>query len=187
MDQKLKIILLSAKGKKWNQTMAKKYAKLNNIIFICGRYEGVDERIIKIAKDMFSAKNVEEISIGDYVLTGGEIPTMIIVDSVTRLLPGVLGNKDSIIDECHSKEGLLEYPQYTRPEVFSVKTRSYRVPRVLLSGNHQKIAQWRLQKKRRINTNQSPKLKNKLTCFKNKTLNTKQKTPHFNRRYYDTS
>lgn len=137
-----KTVLLSAKGKAWNQQMAKKYSKLDNIILICGRYEGVDERITKFID--------EEISIGDYVLTGGEIGAMTIVDSITRLLPGVLGNDQSIKNESHAKPGVLEHPQYTRPEVFYAPLikrvrgiKKYKVPKVLLSGNHKKIEEWR--------------------------------------------
>ncbi|MFH1822150.1 MAG: tRNA (guanosine(37)-N1)-methyltransferase TrmD [Patescibacteria group bacterium] len=139
-----KIILLSAKGKPWNQQLAKKYSKLDNIILICGRYEGIDERVKKFVD--------EEISIGDYILTGGEIPAMIIVDSITRLLPGVLGNKESSKEESHSSPGILEYPQYTRPEIFAADGKKYRVPKILLSGNHKKIEEWR-KKHRRITRN----------------------------------
>lgn len=141
-----KTILLSAKGKTWNQQLAKSHSKLNDVILICGRYEGVDERIIKFID--------EEISIGDYILTGGEIGAMTIVDSITRLLPGALGNADSAKYESHAKPGILEHPQYTRPEIFTTpfnkggkgdlkKIKSYRVPKVLLSGNHKKIQEWR--------------------------------------------
>lgn len=130
-----KTILLSAKGKKWNQQMAKKYSKCDELILICGRYEGVDERILNFVDD--------EISIGDYVLTGGEIPAMTIVDSVTRLLPGALGNEESAKDESHSEAGVLEYPQYTKPEIFSVGKKEFKVPGTLLSGNHKKIKEWR--------------------------------------------
>lgn len=133
--KKSKIILFSAKGKKWNQQLAKKYSKLDNVVMICGRYEGVDERILNFID--------EEISIGDYVLTGGEIPAMAIVDSITRLLPGVLGNAASPEDESHSTPGVLEYPQYTRPEEFFVGKKKYRVPEILLSGDHGKIKKWR--------------------------------------------
>ena len=140
--KKTKIILLSAKGKKWDQQLAKKYSKLNNLIMICGRYEGVDERILNFID--------EEISIGDYVLTGGEIPAMIVADSITRLLPGALGNAASPEDESHSVPGNLEYPQYTRPEIFTVGKKKYRVPKILLSGDHGKIAQWRKKKMKKI-------------------------------------
>ncbi|MFZ4632553.1 MAG: tRNA (guanosine(37)-N1)-methyltransferase TrmD [Patescibacteria group bacterium] len=132
---KRKIILMSAGGKNWNQAMAKKYSKLDEIIFICGRYEGVDARINNFID--------EEISVGDYVLTGGELPALTIIDSITRLIPGVLGNKESIVEESHSEEGVNEYPQYTRPEVFKVGTKKYVVPSILLGGDHKKIKEWR--------------------------------------------
>ena len=151
-----KTILLSAKGKTWNQRLAKTHAKLKNIIIICGRYEGVDERITNFID--------EEISIGNYVLTGGEIGALTIIDSITRLLPGALGNSESAEHESHSTPGVLEHPQYTRPEIFTAAPlvrggrlarrslgvggggKSYRVPKVLLSGNHKKIAAWRAKK-----------------------------------------
>lgn len=132
-----KIILLSARGKTWSQSLVKKYACLDEIILICGRYEGVDERIKKFID--------EEISIGDYVLTGGEIPAMAIIDSTTRLLPRVLGNYQSLKEESHSTPGQLEYPQYTRPEIFTAGGKKYKVPKILLSGNHKKIKEWKEQ------------------------------------------
>ncbi len=139
-NPKSKIVLLSAKGKKWDQQLAKKYTQLDEIILICGRYEGVDERITNFID--------EEISIGDYILTGGEIPAMIIIDSITRLLPGALGNKNSAQDESHSTPGILEYPQYTKPETFKANSKKYSVPKVLLSGNHKKIKEWREKNKK---------------------------------------
>jgi tRNA (guanine37-N1)-methyltransferase len=141
-QNKTKVILLSAKGKTWNQQLAQKYAKLDQIIFICPRYEGVDERVKKIVD--------EEISIGDYVLTGGELGAMVIMDSVTRLLPGVLGEPLSLSEESHSTPGYKEYPQYTRPEIFEHKKKKYRVPKVLLSGHHGKIKEWRTQQGKQI-------------------------------------
>jgi tRNA (guanine37-N1)-methyltransferase len=129
-----KTILLSAKGKKWNQRMAEEYKDLKEITLVCGRYEGVDERIKHFID--------EEISIGDYILTGGELGAMIIVDSVTRLLPGVLGNPESLKDESHNKEGLLECPHYTKPPIFKAKNKEYKVPEVLISGNHKLIKEW---------------------------------------------
>lgn len=136
-NNKTKIILLSAKGKKFDQAMAKKFSKLDEIILICGRYEGVDERVIKYLAD-------EEISVGDYVLTGGEIPAMIIVDAVSRLVKGVVGNEESIKDESFSKKGYLEYPHYTKPKIFSPnKKTNWKIPTVLSSGNHQKIREWK--------------------------------------------
>ncbi|MFH1661954.1 MAG: tRNA (guanosine(37)-N1)-methyltransferase TrmD [Candidatus Falkowbacteria bacterium] len=135
-----KTILLSAKGRNWNQQLARKYARLDNIIFICGRYEGVDERVKKLVDD--------EISIGDYVLTGGEIPAMTIIDSITRLLPGVLGNEKSAKDESHSAKNVLEYPQYTRPAEFKINNKKCKVPKILLSGNHAEIEKWRKEKQK---------------------------------------
>lgn len=126
-----RIILLSPQGKTLSQKIAKRLSKYKHIILICGHYEGVDERVNRYLAD-------EIISIGDYVLTGGELAAMVLVDAVSRLVPGVLGDKNSLNFE--SFEGnLLEYPQYTRPSNF----RGMKVPRVLLSGNHQKIEEWR--------------------------------------------
>jgi len=126
-------VLLTPQGKKFNQAKARQLSKEERLIFISGRYEGFDERI-RIALP------AEEISIGDYVLSGGELAAMVIVEAVVRLLPGVLGDEDSARDDSFS-EGLLEYPHYTRPEVF----RGMKVPDILLSGDHGKIAQWRRQ------------------------------------------
>jgi len=134
-----RVILFSAKGKKFTQADAKRLSKYDNLILICGRYEGVDERVNKYIAD-------EEISIGDYVLTGGEIPAMILADSITRLLPGVLGNEESIKEESHNKKGQLEFPQYTRPEDFM----GHKVPKILLSGNHKKIEEWREKYSKKI-------------------------------------
>lgn len=126
---KERIILLDPQGKTFNQKKAKTLSKIDHLIFVCGRYEGVDERV----RDLVD----EEISIGDYVLTGGEIPTMAIIDSVVRLLPGVI-TKESTENESFSTQ-LLECPQYTRPPVFNNKP----VPPILLSGDHKKILEWR--------------------------------------------
>ncbi|MCK5475382.1 MAG: tRNA (guanosine(37)-N1)-methyltransferase TrmD [Candidatus Pacebacteria bacterium] len=134
---KTKIILLSAKGKKFDQAMAMRFSKLDRIVLICGRYEGVDERVVKYLAD-------EEISVGDYILTGGEIPAMTIVDSVSRLIDRVVGNKESIREESFSKKDYLEYPHYTKPKFFSPdKKTNWKVPEVLLSGNHRKIDDWK--------------------------------------------
>jgi tRNA (guanine37-N1)-methyltransferase len=138
-SQKSKTILLSAKGKKWNQSTAREYSKLDNVTMICGRYEGVDERVNEFID--------EEISIGDFVMTGGEIGAMTIVDSITRLLPGSLGNTDSAVSESHSIEGELEYPQYTRPEIFHAAGKDYEVPKILLSGHHENIEKWKKKNK----------------------------------------
>jgi tRNA (guanine37-N1)-methyltransferase len=142
VNQKRKIVLLSAQGQKWTQQLAQKYSKLNEVIFICGRYEGVDERIKNFIDD--------EVSIGDYVLTGGELGAMVMIDSITRLLPGALGNEQSSQDESHSQIGILEYPQYTKPEKFKIKNKSYDVPEILLSGNHQKIKEWQEKNKKGV-------------------------------------
>ncbi|MAF20539.1 MAG: tRNA (guanosine(37)-N1)-methyltransferase TrmD [Parcubacteria group bacterium] len=123
---KRKVILLSAKGRKFDQRMAKRFSKLDQLIIISGRYEGVDERVAKYIAD-------QEISIGDYVLTGGEVPAMVMVDAVTRLIPGVI-TKGSLEQE--------SFPQYTRPESIKINNKQRKVPRVLLSGNHKKIEQW---------------------------------------------
>lgn len=139
---KWKIILMSASGIQFKQKRVKELSKLDNLVIICGHYEGVDQRFI----DKYV---MEEISIGDFVLTGGEIPAMAIVDSIVRLLPGVLEKPDATQNESFS-EGLLEYPQYTRPEIFE----NQKVPAVLLSGNHAEISKWRqkqsLKKTKRI-------------------------------------
>ena len=125
-----RVILLDPQGATFHQSKAKQFIAHDHLLFVCGRYEGIDERIRMLVD--------EEISIGDYVLTGGEIPAMVIIDSVTRLLPGVLG-KDASSESESFQLPLLEYPQYTKPAVYDKK----KVPRVLLSGNHQKIAAWR--------------------------------------------
>ncbi len=126
-----RVVLLSPQGKKLDQARAKKLARCKHLVLICGHYEGIDERVRKHLAD-------EEISIGDYILTGGELPAMVVVDCLVRLVPGVLGDKNSLNFE--SFEGnLLEYPQYTRPSDF----RGYRVPEILLTGDHAKIEAWR--------------------------------------------
>ncbi len=131
-DPKAKVILMTARGERLKQAQLQAFAKAKRgLIIICGRYEGYDERITSLVD--------EQISIGDYVLTGGELPAMILVDGVVRLIPGVLGGETSTEIESFSDGTTLEFPQYTRPEEF----RGLRVPEVLLSGNHQKIADWR--------------------------------------------
>lgn len=125
-------ILFSAKGKIMTQDDVKRLATYDRLILLCGRYEGVDERVAEHLVD-------EELSIGEYVLTGGELPAMIVVDAVARLVPGVLGNDESAVTESHTVAGVLEHPQYTKPEVW----RGNRVPEVLLSGHHAAIAKWR--------------------------------------------
>lgn len=134
--QKARVVLLSAKGKTFTQKDAKRLSKYNQIIFICGRYEGVDERVAKYVAD-------EEISIGNYVLFGGEIPAMVIIEAVSRLIPGVVAKEESIKNESFSKNITKEHPHYTRPEVFVLKGKKLKVPPVLLSGDHKKIEKWR--------------------------------------------
>lgn len=130
-----KVILLTPQGKTFNQKKAKELTKFDHLIFICGHYEGFDERIRQFLID-------EEISIGDYVLTGGELPSMIITDTIIRLIPGVLEKEEATEFESFSNENLLEYPQYTRPEEYN----GWKVPEILLSGNHAEITKWRNEK-----------------------------------------
>lgn len=129
-----KVIIMTPQGKKFDQRIAEELACEKRLIFIAGRYEGFDERI-KTGTDAM------QVSIGDYVLSGGELAAMVVIDAVTRLLPGVLGDEDSAENDSFSN-GLLEYPHYTRPEVF----RNMKVPKVLLSGNHAEISKWRKKK-----------------------------------------
>ena len=133
-DPSAKVLLMTPRGQRWKQAMAQSYADADNgYIFICGRYEGYDERIVTLVD--------QQISVGDYVLTGGELPAMTIIDSVVRLIPGVLGGEKSAEIESFSDGETLEFPQYTRPEVFN----DMKVPEVLLSGNHAAIAKWRAE------------------------------------------
>jgi tRNA (guanine37-N1)-methyltransferase len=141
-----RIIYLSPKGKKFNQLYAKELSKEKSVSFICGHFEGVDERVL-------STRNIEEISIGDYVLSGGETATFVVIDSILRLLPGVLGNENSKEDESF-ENGLLEYPQYTKPQIWEEKG----VPEVLLSGDHSKIKDWRLSQSEAITRDRRPDL-----------------------------
>ena len=141
-----KILYLSPKGKKFDQNYAKTLAKEKSLSIICGHFEGVDERIL-------TTRNIEEISIGDYVLSGGETAAYVVIDSVLRLLPGVLGNDNSKIEETF-ENGLLEYPQYTKPQIWEEKA----VPDVLLSGDHSKIKDWRLSQSEAITRVRRPDL-----------------------------
>ena len=141
-----RIIYLSPKGKKFNQLYAKELSKEKSVSFICGHFEGVDERVL-------STRNIEEISIGDYVLSGGETAAFVVIDSILRLLHGVLGNENSKEDESF-ENGLLEYPQYTKPQIWEEKA----VPEVLLSGDHSKIKDWRLSQSEAITRDRRPDL-----------------------------
>ncbi|SRR5258708_5391135 len=127
-----KVLVLSARGEQFTQQRATEYSKLDHLILICGRYEGIDQRVADYLAD-------GEISVGPYVLAGGELGSLIITEAVARLLPGVLGNPLSLQEESHSTEGVIEAPQYTKPEIYN----SWNVPDVLLSGNHADIAAWR--------------------------------------------
>ena len=127
-----RVIYLSPKGKKFDQNYARELSNEKSVSFICGHFEGVDERVL-------STRKIEEISIGDYILSGGETATFVLIDSILRLLPGVLGNENSRVEESF-ENGLLEYPQYTKPQIWEEKA----VPEVLLSGDHSKIKDWRL-------------------------------------------
>lgn len=141
-----RVIYLSPKGRVFNQKIAKSLSLENDIIFLCGHYEGVDQRIIDLIV-------TDEISIGDYVLTGGELPALVMIDSIARLVPGVLNRSESHEDESFEND-LLEYPQYTRPRSFN----GLEVPEVLLSGNHKKIDEWRFEESQKITLERRPDL-----------------------------
>ena len=150
LDQNFKkgerVFYLSPKGKKFDQKLAQELSKEKSISLICGHFEGVDERVL-------TTRNIEEISIGDYVLSGGETAALVVLDSILRLLPGVLGNDKSSLDETF-ENGLLEYPQYTKPQIWEKKS----VPDVLLSGDHSKIKDWRLSQSEAITRDRRPDL-----------------------------
>lgn len=129
---KTKVILFTPRGKKFNQKMAHDFSKLNQLIFICGRYEAVDERVAKKIADV-------ELSIGDYVLMGGEIPAMAVIETVIRLIPGAIGKEELLGQRITKSKGFIEYAQYTRPEEFN----GWKVPKVLMSGDHKKIEEWK--------------------------------------------
>jgi len=144
-DKNEPIIYLSPKGKKFDQIFAKKILN-KNINIICGHFEGIDQRLLE-------TRNIEEVSVGDFILSGGEIGALIMIDAVVRLIPGVLGNSDSLLDETFEKN-LLEYPQYTKPKKWENKD----VPEVLLSGDHAKIKGWRLDQSKDITRRRRPDL-----------------------------
>jgi tRNA (guanine37-N1)-methyltransferase len=150
LDQKVKkgerVFYLSPKGKKFDQKLAQDLSKEKSISLICGHFEGVDERVL-------TTRNIEEISIGDYILSGGETAALVVLDSILRLLPGVLGNEKSSLDETF-ENCLLEYPQYTKPQIWEEKS----VPEVLLSGDHSKIKDWRLSQSEAITRVRRPDL-----------------------------
>ena len=150
LDKKIKstekIIYLSPKGKLFNQNMARKLSKEKTINLICGHFEGVDQRLIE-------SRGIEEISIGDFILSGGETASFIVLDSILRLIPGIIGNNKSISDESF-ENNLLEYPQYTKPQIWEKKG----IPEVLLSGDHAKIKDWRLSQSEAITRDRRPDL-----------------------------
>jgi tRNA (guanine37-N1)-methyltransferase len=134
-QEKSRVVLLDTKGQIFKQQKAKELAQVEQLILIAGHYEGVDQRVHQQIAD-------EVISIGEFVLTGGELPAMVVVDSVVRLIPGVLGNQESLTEESYNQKGEVEYPQYTRPEEY----KGWKVPEILLSGDHEKIREWRKKK-----------------------------------------
>lgn len=144
--RKAQVVLLTPQGERLDQARVGKLARASHLVLVCGRYEGVDQRVIDLAAD-------EEISIGDYVLSGGEVPAMVVIEATARLLPGVLGNPESAGSDSF-EHGLLEGPQYTRPAVF----RGQEVPEVLRSGDHAAVARWRAEKARELTTRRRPDL-----------------------------
>lgn len=154
-SDKSRFFYLTPHGKTFNQEMAKELSKEEHLIFLCGHYEGIDQRVIDILEP-------EEISLGDFILTGGELAVMPVCDSILRLLPGVLGNETSMVEESF-ENGLLEYPQYTRPEEFM----ELKVPEVLLSGHHKNIENWRFEKSLEFTLKKRPDLIEKAVFTKN--------------------
>lgn len=154
LDYKPKVLYMSPQGKVLSQQMAQRLAQEEHLILLCGHYEGVDERILEEIVD-------EEVSIGDYVLTGGELPAMVLVDCISRLVPGVLSSEDAYSEESHFN-GLLEYPQYTRPQEFNGKV----VPDILMSGHHANIQKWRRQQSLKRTAEKRPDLFSKLELDK---------------------
>jgi tRNA (guanine37-N1)-methyltransferase len=144
IKQDSELIILSPAGSKFTQQMAEELSTKSHLIFACGRYEGIDDRVRQYYENQ--GFKVRLVSIGDYVLNGGEVAAMVMVEAISRLLPGVLGNPESLTEESHNVEGFLEYPTFTKPQVW----RGLSVPPVLLSGNHQEIANWRNEAANRI-------------------------------------
>ena len=138
LDHVVDLVILTPAGKKFTQRIAEEFATSRKIIFACGRYEGIDARVGDYYRSIKNVR-VHEISIGDYVLNGGEVAALVMIEAITRLIPGVLGNPESLIDESHNSDGYLEYPNFTKPQEW----RGIAVPEILLSGNHGEIAKWR--------------------------------------------
>ena len=147
------LIILTPAGKRFDQPMAARLSMSSHLVFACGRYEGIDDRVRQhYSSDQYASRNirVHEISIGDYVLGGGEVASLVMIETITRLLPGVLGNPESLSEESHNETGYLEYPNFTKPSTW----RDIPVPEILLSGNHAEIAKWRaMQAQRRAENN----------------------------------
>jgi len=155
IDDGAVLIVLTPAGRRFNQEMAEELSRAPHLIFACGRYEGIDDRVrIHYSQPEYQQRNIEvrEVSIGDYVLGGGEVASMVMIEAITRLIPGVLGNPLSLAEESHNEEGYLEYPNFTRPQEW----RGFEVPPILLSGNHGAIAAWRAsqaQERKNANSN----------------------------------
>jgi tRNA (guanine37-N1)-methyltransferase len=155
IDDGALLIVLTPAGRRFNQEMAEELSHAQHLIFACGRYEGIDDRVrIHYSQPEYKKRNIEvlEVSIGDYVLGGGEVASMVMIEAITRLIPGVLGNPLSLAEESHNEEGYLEYPNFTRPQEW----RGLEVPPILLSGNHGAIAAWRAsqaQERKKTNSN----------------------------------
>jgi tRNA (guanine37-N1)-methyltransferase len=144
MSSDTDLIVLTPAGKRFNQKMAESFSQSTHLIFACGRYEGIDDRVRQhYSTPEYQSRNirVHEVSIGDYVLGGGEVAAMVMIEAITRLIPGVLGNPESLAEESHNDDGYLEYPNFTKPQEW----RGISVPEILLSGNHGEIAKWRTQ------------------------------------------
>ncbi len=137
-DEVIDLVILTPAGKQFNQRVAEEFSKSAHLLFACGRYEGIDARVADFYRGVKSVR-VHEISIGDYVLNGGEVAAMVMIEAVTRLIPGVIGNPESLAEESHNELGNVEYPNYTKP----AQWRGHAVPEILLSGNHGEIAKWR--------------------------------------------
>ncbi len=148
MAEDTDLIILTPAGKRFDQPMAVALSAASHIVFACGRYEGIDDRVRQhYSSEIYSSRNirVHEVSIGDYVLGGGEVASLVMIEAITRLLPGVLGNPDSLSEESHNEDGYLEYPNFTKPSIW----RDIAVPEILLGGNHGEIAKWRAEQARK--------------------------------------